>query len=86
MAGVRYKLTDRRKEFEVEFFEKNGMEWVNTNNRSTFYDIDHIVSVVEGGSQCGEENLRTLCLSCHRKETAQLRKKLSIKKKAKEGK
>ena len=63
--------------FEMEFFQSHNMEWVNTANRSTFYDIDHIVPVVEGGHQCGEENLRTLCLSCHRKETKELRKRLS---------
>ena len=67
---------EKRKEKEEEFFKQHGMEWVNTNNRSTFYDIDHIVPVVKGGHQCGEENLRTVCLSCHRKETAKLRQEL----------
>ena len=57
---------------EVEFFEKRGLPWVNTHNRSTFYDIDHILPVVEGGGQAGEENLRCLCLLCHRKETKEL--------------
>lgn len=72
----------RRKEFETAYFAEHGMEWVNTDNRSTFYDIDHIVPVVKGGGQCGEENLRTVCLGCHRKETARLRKELKKSKEA----
>lgn len=65
-----------KKALEVEFFELNHMPWVNTHGRSTFYDIDHIHEVIKGGGQCGEENLRLLCLSCHRKETARLRAEL----------
>jgi len=64
-----------RKALEVEFFEKRGLPWVNTSNRSTFYDIDHILPVVEGGGKAGEDNLRCLCLICHRKETALLHKR-----------
>jgi 5-methylcytosine-specific restriction endonuclease McrA len=70
---------ERQKALEYEFFTSLGMEWVNTHCRSTFYDIDHINPVVEGGHQCGEENLRLLCLGCHRKETAELRKRLASK-------
>ena len=64
------------KALQVEFFDLHNMEWVNTNGRSTFFDIDHITPVSEGGEQCGEKNLRLLCLSCHRKETAKLRGRL----------
>jgi hypothetical protein len=64
------------KVLQVEFFDLHNMEWVNTHGRSTFYDIDHIHEVIKGGGQCGEENLRLLCLACHRKETARLRAEL----------
>ncbi|HKX31058.1 MAG TPA: HNH endonuclease [Blastocatellia bacterium] len=37
---------------------------------------DHIVPVVEGGGECGLENLRTLCLGCHAVATRQLRERL----------
>lgn len=33
--------------------------------------------VAEGGGQCGLENLRTLCLPCHRKVTAELKARLA---------
>jgi hypothetical protein len=37
-----------------------------------FWDMDHITPVVEGGGGCGLDNLRTLCIPCHRAETAKL--------------
>jgi len=36
------------------------------------WEADHIVPVVEGGGGCGLENIRTLCVPCHRRETAAL--------------
>lgn len=36
------------------------------------WDMDHRVPVVEGGGACGLDNLRTLCVWCHAKETAKL--------------
>jgi len=36
------------------------------------WEMDHVVPVVEGGGDCGLENLRTLCWACHRAETAAL--------------
>jgi 5-methylcytosine-specific restriction endonuclease McrA len=37
-----------------------------------WWDCDHIVPVVEGGGGCGLDNLRTLCIPCHKSETAKL--------------
>jgi hypothetical protein len=44
------------------------------------WDCDHIVSVAQGGGLCGLDNLRSLCIPCHRERTAQDRKVLSEKK------
>jgi hypothetical protein len=41
--------------------------------RRSLWDADHIVPVVEGGGECDLDNLRTLCLRCHREATAALR-------------
>jgi 5-methylcytosine-specific restriction endonuclease McrA len=38
----------------------------------SWWDADHIVPVVEGGGSCGLENVRTLCVPCHRAVTAEL--------------
>ena len=45
--------------------------------RRSLWDADHILPVAEGGGQCDLENLRTLCLPCHREATADLRRRLS---------
>ncbi len=44
--------------------------------RKSLWDADHIVPVAEGGGQCDLDNLRTLCLPCHREVTADLRLRL----------
>jgi 5-methylcytosine-specific restriction protein A len=43
-----------------------------TRARVSLWDADHIVPVVEGGGECDLDNLRTLCLWCHKQETAAL--------------
>jgi hypothetical protein len=44
--------------------------------RRSLWDADHILPVVEGGGECDLDNLRTLCLLCHREATRQLRTRL----------
>jgi 5-methylcytosine-specific restriction endonuclease McrA len=44
--------------------------------RSSLWDADHIAPVAEGGGECDLSNIRTLCLKCHRKVTAELRQRL----------
>jgi 5-methylcytosine-specific restriction protein A len=46
------------------------------HSRRSLWDADHIVPVAEGGGQCDLDNLRTLCLPCHREVTAELRLRL----------
>ncbi len=45
-------------------------------NRRSLWDADHILPVAEGGGECDLQNLRTLCLRCHRLVTAELRTRL----------
>ena len=45
-------------------------------SRRSLWDADHIRPVAEGGGQCDLDNLRTLCLPCHREVTAELRRRL----------
>ncbi len=49
-------------------FEKRDSSW---------WEADHIVPVIEGGGGCGPEGYRTLCLRCHRLETAALAARLA---------
>ena len=46
--------------------------------RRSLWDADHIRPVAEGGGQCDLDNLRTLCVPCHREATAQLRTRLRL--------
>lgn len=45
-------------------------------SRRSLWDADHIRPVAEGGGQCDLDNIRTLCLPCHRETTADLRRRL----------
>jgi 5-methylcytosine-specific restriction endonuclease McrA len=45
-------------------------------SRRSLWDADHILPVAEGGGQCDLDNIRTLCLPCHREVTADLRRRL----------
>lgn len=48
---------------------------VIARKRKSWWEADHIVPVVEGGDS-NLENLRTLCVPCHRGVTAELRMRL----------
>lgn len=47
-----------------------------------WWDADHIRPVVEGGGGCGLDNLRTLCVPCHKADTAALAAKRAAERRA----
>jgi 5-methylcytosine-specific restriction endonuclease McrA len=47
-----------------------------TRMRKSLWDADHIIPVVEGGGECDLNNIRTLCLRCHRAATSALRERI----------
>jgi 5-methylcytosine-specific restriction endonuclease McrA len=49
-------------------------------SRKTLWDADHVLPVAEGGGECDLQNLRTLCLICHRQQTSELRQRLRTQK------
>jgi len=53
-----------------------GMKTISS--RRSLWDADHILPVAEGGGQCDLDNLRTLCLLCHREVTRSLRARLRL--------
>jgi 5-methylcytosine-specific restriction protein A len=62
--------------------EEHRLQWGPYYGRgSSLWDADHIVPVSEGGGVCGMENYRTLCLRCHRIETALLAGRLADRRK-----
>jgi 5-methylcytosine-specific restriction protein A len=68
------ELKRSRGRTRAELLEVWGMRSVTA--RRSLWDADHIRAVAEGGGQCDLENLRTLCLPCHREATADLRRRL----------
>ena len=44
--------------------------------RKSLWDADHILPVAEGGGECDLDNIRTLCLRCHRLATIALRERI----------
>lgn len=52
-------------------FKDTDLRW-KARGLIPLWQADHIVPVVEGGGGTTLENLRTLCLCCHRKATREL--------------
>ena len=46
--------------------------WASAGWRGHLWDADHIIPVTEGGGCCGLPGFRTLCIRCHKDETAAL--------------
>jgi hypothetical protein len=44
----------------------------NEPSPGPYWQMDHILPVSEGGGERGIDNLRTLCIGCHSKETGKL--------------
>ena len=45
------------------------------------WEADHLVPISEAGDPFDPQNVRVLCLKCHKEETAKLRKRLAIRRK-----
>ena len=73
LAAMR-ALKRSRGERRLELLAMWGLASVRA--RRSLWDADHIVPVAEGGGQCDLDNIRTLCLPCHREVTAELRRRL----------
>ncbi len=71
------ELKRSRGEARATGLEMWGMRSVTV--RRSLWDADHIRPVAEGGGECDLDNLRTLCLMCHREATAELRRRMKGK-------
>ena len=66
---LRFSRGARRKELLAHW-------GLRTRTRKSLWDADHIVPVAEGGGECDLDNIRTLCLRCHRAATLELRRRM----------
>jgi len=67
------ELKRSRGTYRIKLLERWGLKKIS---RRSLWDADHILPVAEGGGECDLDNLRTLCLVCHRRVTAELRERL----------
>lgn len=54
----------------------------NPKHAAHLWEMDHVVPVAEGGGSCTLDNLRTLCVPCHRRVTRELRGRLAERRSA----
>jgi 5-methylcytosine-specific restriction protein A len=66
---MRMKFADRMR--ELKLLQQNG---VIHKGRKSWWEADHILPVVEGGDS-NLDNIRTLCIACHRAVTKELRER-----------
>lgn len=66
----RVKLARTRREREERAEFRKRYRWFF--RRTSYWDADHIIPVVEGGGECTLENIRTLCVPCHQRVTKDL--------------
>ena len=60
----------------VEYLEKHSVRGTRKiharKHGGGLWDADHKVAVMKGGGLCGLENIRTLCIACHKSVTKEL--------------
>ncbi len=61
-----------QRDYREELLAKYAPAGNWTAGRSTAWDADHILEVVNGGGLCGLDNYQTLCHPCHKAKTAKL--------------
>lgn len=59
-------LIQRLNGLSPEEFESQCEALGIPKHRKTLWDMDHILPVKDGGGACGLDNLRTLCIWCHK--------------------
>ena len=70
-----FDLKRSRGTHRIKMLARWGLKSIN---RKSLWDADHVVPVVEGGGECDLANLRTLCVICHRQQTLELRRRISV--------
>lgn len=78
LEGLVLRGEGRRRHFAVDFRIRHKLR----HRIGDWWDTDHIVPVTEGGGGCGLDGYRTLCVWCHRRETAALRARMATERRA----
>ncbi len=75
-TGAAYRAIYRMSHRDPEEFRRlcKRFRLSKRNLQSYLWEVDHITPVSEGGRDCGMDNLRTLCVWCHKQVTAAWRR------------
>jgi 5-methylcytosine-specific restriction endonuclease McrA len=60
--------TDRNEFLKSHNISLKRKIWIKKHGGG-LWDADHIIPVKDGGGLCGLDNMRTLCIACHKKVT-----------------
>ena len=78
------KYEDKIGNYQLRFveqwpFEHELRESLGYKGQNDFWECNHKLALAEGGNLVDPDNLEILCLKCHRKHTAALRRRLAKK-------
>lgn len=75
---AKQQLEELLKVYRNQGFRFNPEQFFRPGSRKmrSLWEADHIIAVAEGGGECDLDNVQTLCLRCHNRKSAELRKKL----------
>jgi 5-methylcytosine-specific restriction protein A len=72
IANKENNKEDKIEEYMKEYgISKKRKIWIKKHGGG-LWDGDHIIPVKDGGGLCGLENMRTLCIKCHKGVTASM--------------
>ena len=76
IACMRQRDDQGRRDDAVALWALEALGFGRRRRVTSVWNMDHRIAVTEGGGSCGMGNVRTLCLSCHRRETRALHQRL----------
>jgi hypothetical protein len=81
VAAQKRAMWAARRSWEYGAAERMPGSWGPWSYHGRLWQADHIRPVAEGGGVCGLENYQTLCLRCHKLDTAELAGRLADRRK-----
>jgi 5-methylcytosine-specific restriction protein A len=72
IAKMRTRDGQDQRDDALALWTLEGLGFGRRRRVTSVWNMDHRIAVAEGGGSCGMGNVRTLCLSCHKRETRAL--------------
>lgn len=75
LKHAQYSDTWRSNHHPAYYWKRDLLRQIGLVPDQSLWEAAHIVEVVDGGGECGLDNLRTLCRECHKRKTAESRRR-----------